>query len=83
MKVAPSPQPSPARGEGVFLSDARASDESPQPSPSRREGVKSQQLADAEHFRLLDFEVAKKSTNTPADEMPPLPLWERVGERGC
>ena len=56
---------------------------SPQPSPSRGEGVKLQQLADAENARLLDFEVAKESTITPADEMPPLPLWERVGERGC
>ncbi len=52
-------------------------------NPTRGEGVKLQQLADAEHFRLLDFEIAKKSTNIPAYEIPPRPLWERVGERGC
>ena len=56
---------------------------SPQPSPSRGEGVRLQQLADAEHFRLLDFEMAKESTNIPAYEILHRPLWERVGDRGC
>ena len=60
---------------------------SPQPSPSRGEGVRLQVVADidaaAEHTRLLDFEMAKESTNIPAYEILHRPLWERVGDRGC
>jgi hypothetical protein len=56
---------------------------SPQPSPSRGEGVTSQRIADVEQSRLLDFEVAIETINILAYEIPPRPLWERAGERGC
>ena len=60
---------------------------SPQPYPTGGDGVESQGVADtdvaAEYSRLLDFEVPKIITNIPTYELPPRPLWERVGERGC
>ena len=56
---------------------------SPQASPTRGEGVKSQGATDTERSNLLDSAVAKEAANISTNEIPPRPLWERVGDRGC
>ncbi len=79
MNVTPSPQPS----DGATKQMTKPASEQVTANPTGGEGVESQNIISELSLPIRDANLETDQTHDEVFQSPPLPLRERVGERGC